>query len=763
MTTAANDSVVALKLFEAALERPEAERRTWIEAAAASPAECAAALRLLDAHGASAGFLEPQAASTPTQLGPYRLLEPLGRGGMGQVWLAERRDGAFEQRVAIKVLASVLGDADSIRRAESERQFLAWLDHPHIARVLDGGATPHGQPYVVMEYVDGERIDAWCRTRALDLRSRIELFLQVLAAVDAAHRALIIHRDIKPANILVDAQGQAKLLDFGIAKSLDGRLAGATRTGLMPLTPEYASPEQLLDRPLTTACDVYALGLVLDELLTGRMLHAGVAPTERMRRIEASSPTRPSARVDAQALALPPRAAVEWKKRLGGDLDRVVLKALEAEPHRRYDSARAFADDLERWLAHRPVQARAGGFGYRAAKFARRNRWAVAGAGAALGALVLGGAAALYQAQRARAAAERAERANEFLVSIIGYSDPRVSNQSVRLVDALDYAALQIPAKLSDQPELEASIRKILGEAYTNLDRLDEAEQQLARAAVLFAPSGGTEYASTLDLQGMLAWRRDDAATAERLVQQAMTACRRDPCDLQQRATNLSDYSVVLGGTGRQAEALPFVEEALRLQESASGVDPSNLATTWSNLGAIRVGLGRFDAAQDAFARSTRLFESVVPMPELAISVNLNNQARLLQKLDRLAEAVPLQERAVALKRKVMGPDWPQLVRPLTSLAEYYAGVDRHVDAGGSMREALRLAPGLLAEDDADLGDLHERAAAVFLSGGDAPAAAAQAKIALAVYARAKSLEPGRQEKARATLAAATEIAARTH
>lgn len=768
MTSAADEFAGALALFEAALEQPASQRRGWIEAVATTDAGRAAALGLLAAHEASAGFLEPASASfesmaAPRTLGPYHLLEPLGRGGMGQVWLAERRDGAFEQRVAIKILASTLGDPDSVRRAESERQFLAWLDHPHIARVLDGGSTGQGQPYVVMEYVAGERIDDWCRARALDLRARVELFVQIATAVDAAHRALIIHRDIKPANILVDAQGRAKLLDFGIAKSLDGRLAGATRTGLMPLTPEYASPEQLLGRPLTTACDVYALGLVLDELLTGRPLHAGLAPTELIRRIEAGSPTRPSLRVDAQALNLPLRVIGDWKKRLNGDLDRVVLKALETEPRRRYESARAFADDLERWLAHRPVQARGGGFAYRAGKFVRRNRWAVAGASAAIGALLLGGAVSLYQAQRARAAADRAERANEFLTSVIGYSDPRVSNQSVRLVDALDYAVGQIPARLADQPELEASIRKILGEAYTNLDRLDEAEQQLARAAALSAPAGGTEYASALDLQAMLAWRRDDEAAAERLVRQALEVCRRDPCELQQRATNLSDYSVVLSGTGRHAEALPFIEQALRLQEGASGIDPQNLATTWSNLGGIRVGLGQFDAAQEAFARSTRLFESVVPTPELAISTNLNNQARLLQKLDRVAEAVSLQERSVAIKRRIMGADSPRLVWPLASLAEYYAAVGRHAEAGAAMRDAVRLGPSLLPAGDAALGELHHRAATVLLAGGDASAAAEQARAALAIYDQAESLEPGLREKVQATLAAATATATRKH
>ncbi|WP_257389327.1 serine/threonine-protein kinase, partial [Tahibacter caeni] len=296
----------ALALFEAALAVPAAQRRAHVATAAAGDdALFANVMALLDAHEASDGFLEPAAApAAPRELGPYRLIEPLGQGGMGQVWLAERRDGRFEQRVAIKIFASLLGDPDALRRAERERQFLAWLEHPHIARVLDGGSTDAGQPYVVMEYVAGERIDRWCRSRALDPRARVLLFLQVLDAVDAVHRALIIHRDLKPGNILVDTDGRARLLDFGIAKSLDARITGATRTGLMPLTPEYASPEQLLDRPLTTACDLYALGLLLDELLTGHARHAGIPVAELARHIADAPPPALVARADAAALGL---------------------------------------------------------------------------------------------------------------------------------------------------------------------------------------------------------------------------------------------------------------------------------------------------------------------------------------------------------------------------------------------------------------------------------------------------------------------------
>ncbi|MBN8482142.1 MAG: serine/threonine protein kinase, partial [Xanthomonadales bacterium] len=298
----------ALALFEAALALAPVERRAFIERETTHDAALrAAALALLDAHAASEGFLEPAVEPAVHELGAWRLLERIGAGGMGQVWLAERRDGAFEQRVAIKVLAATLGDGEAVRRAEAERQFLAWLDHPNIARVLDGGTTPQGQPFLVMEHVDGEPVDAWCAARALDPKARIGLFLQVLGAVEAAHAALIIHRDIKPANVLVTAQGTVKLLDFGIAKSLDARVRGvATEAGAGPLTPDYASPEQLAGAPLTTACDIYALGLLLHELLTGRRAfeRGPLSLIEYAQRVSAHAPTRPSARLDGGALGL---------------------------------------------------------------------------------------------------------------------------------------------------------------------------------------------------------------------------------------------------------------------------------------------------------------------------------------------------------------------------------------------------------------------------------------------------------------------------
>lgn len=728
----------ALTLFEAALAHAPGERRRFIERGSAGDLELRAhALALLDAHAASEGFLEPSPASfVPRDLGAYRLLERIGSGGMGQVYLAERRDGAFEQRVAIKVLAAALGDGEAVRRAEAERQFLAWLDHPNIAHVLDGGSTPEGQPYLVMELVDGQPIDRWCAARALDLRARVTLFLQVVAAVEAAHAALIIHRDIKPANVLVTPQGVAKLLDFGIAKSLDARGRGAvTEAGAGPLTPDYASPEQFAGAPLTTACDIYALGLLLHELLTGRKAFARgpLSLDELALRVRAAPATRPSARVDGDALGAGPRELARWRRTLAGDLDRIVLKALEPEASMRYASARAFGDDLERWLQNRPVLARGAGSGYRLRKFVGRHRLPTAiGLVAAL-AVIAGTSGALLQAQAARAAGERAQRANAFLVGIIEYSNPRVSGNAVRLVDALDHAVERIPHLLVDQPELEGDIRHALGEAYLGLDRLDSAEAELARAAELRAGDAGNAYSATLDVQAMLAWQRGDTSRAEGLLARALAAADSSAQGRVQRASVLSDHAALLGDLGRFAEALPLAEEAVRIGDSEAPATPVNRAISWSNLASARYGIGQLEEAGEAYRHSAALLDTVRPLPEYDLSINTNNQALLLDRLGRVADAVPLAERSVALKRKVMGEDTPKLVWPLSHLASLYARSGRPAAARTAIDEALALGAASLEAGSEDAATLFERGARVARDLGDRGVAIERAERAFAI------------------------------
>ena len=581
------------------------------------------------------------------------------------------------------------------------------------------------------------------------------MFGQVLAAVDAAHRALIIHRDLKPGNVMVTRDGQVKLLDFGIAKSLDANLRqDATRTGLHPLTPQYASPEQLAGRPLTTACDIYALGLLLYELLAGRSAYDtdGRSLYELERWLASHPPSRPSAQLDAAALALPRRTAIEWQRRIAGDLDRVVLKALEAEPERRYASAQAFADDLQRWLERRPVRARSGGVMYRAAKFVSRNRWAVAAAALALVALLTGLGVSLHQAERARVAAEQAQRANGFLLGMISLANPYLGGRTPTLVDALDRAVADIPQQLAGQPTLQADIRLAIGSAYMTLGRLDHAKAQIDQAVALRTSAGGTPLAQALTAQAYVEWSLGHYDAAGALYARAVPLPADDEAGRAQRSETLNDYAVLLTDTGHADEALRRVDEALRLKQALRVSPPRELAITRGNRAYVLDGLERYSEADEAYAEARALFEAIVPLPELDIATNLNNHAVVLDRLGRVDEAVALQERAVALNRQVFGEDNPRLVTPLINLARRYSSIGRHADATRAIDEALPNVANVFSANDQARGHAYAAAARVALESGDAALAVARAQEALAIYGRAEVVEAGRREAAQSIL-----------
>ncbi|MGH9723206.1 MAG: serine/threonine protein kinase, partial [Bryobacteraceae bacterium] len=398
-------------LFEQALAQPPEQRARFLDEACPddSAIRTQVSEMLANHHDAFSWFdgLERDlhaAAAQETRspegvrIGPYRLLRQIGRGGMGAVYLAERADGQFEQQVAIKLTRFEHESAHTLRRFLAERQILSRLEHAGIARLFDGGATEQGRPYFVMEYVDGTPLNTWCGERKLSIHDRLRLFLRVCDAVEYAHRNLVVHRDLKPANILVTAAGSVKLLDFGIAKLLasEDDAPAETQTGVRPFTPDYAAPEQLLGEPITTVTDVYGLGAVLYELLSGRrpLKISSRSWTELERVIVHQEPIAPSAAAtgaDSRALA--------------GDLDTICLKCLQKDPERRYPSVSSLTDDIRRYLGGLPVLARKDTLAYRTSKFLRRHRWAV-GAVAAVFLLVSGFAVALA-VQSARVARER--------------------------------------------------------------------------------------------------------------------------------------------------------------------------------------------------------------------------------------------------------------------------------------------------------------------------------------------------------------------
>ncbi|HVS18728.1 MAG TPA: serine/threonine-protein kinase, partial [Planctomycetota bacterium] len=360
--------------------------------------------------------VEPEAA--PQRAGPWRLLRRIGAGGMGEVFLGVRADGQFKRRVAVKLIKLGMDTEEVLRRFEREREVLAALDHPGIARLLDGGVGSDGRPYLVLEFVEGEPLDRWCDHQRLSVRERVELFAEVCDAVEVAHRSQVVHRDLKPGNVLVDAEGRPKLLDFGIAKVLSGDRGPATvdltDTPLRLLTPSYASPEQVRGGSVTPASDVYSLGAMLYELLSGRraLELQALSPLEIERTVCEREPVRPSQALTEEAAAddiaarrgTSPRGL---RRELEGDLDTIVLEALRKEPRRRYPSAAELAADLRRHLDGRPVRARPDTLRYRASKFVRRNALAVGSTALVLAALVVGLSVSLWQYRRASAANAR--------------------------------------------------------------------------------------------------------------------------------------------------------------------------------------------------------------------------------------------------------------------------------------------------------------------------------------------------------------------
>jgi eukaryotic-like serine/threonine-protein kinase len=410
-------------IFEGALALEEDERGSYLAKSCTADSELRREVESLLHHHqrAGSGFMETPAfdlttgampvSRTGRRIGVYQIVAEIGRGGMGEVYRASRADGLYEKQVALKLVRGGFDSDFVVARFRNERQILASLDHPNIARLLDGGTTEDGVPYLVMELVEGETIDAYCRKRLLSISQRLRLFCEVCSAVHYAHQRLVIHRDLKPSNILVTHDGMPKLLDFGIAKILDP-LAGGETTLVRPMTPEYASPEQVQGEPITTASDVYSLGILLYQLLTQTSPYADAArsPHELARAILEVNPTRPSSVVETDPEVADGGSLSRLRRRLAGDLDTIVLKAIRKEPDRRYGSVQQLADDITRHLQQLPVAARPDSWAYRAGKFVRRHRLAVAAVGL-VGVTLFGGVAAtLREARIAHLERARAEK-----------------------------------------------------------------------------------------------------------------------------------------------------------------------------------------------------------------------------------------------------------------------------------------------------------------------------------------------------------------
>ena len=592
-------------LFDALIEIDPAEREAWLAAHESDPALRREALALAAADAGAdesitdrlreaAGELGEQPVSG-TRLGPYRLLREIGSGGMGTVFLAERVDAEFDRRVAIKLIRGI-ATTDARQRLRRERQILADLNHPNIARLLDGGTSEAGQPYLVIEYIEGASITRYCQSANLPRRQRLRLFQQVCRAVHYAHQRLVIHRDLKPANVLVRDDGTPVLLDFGIAKLLDAQHSGQqTQTGLPWFTPAYASPEQRAGRPVSTATDVYGLGALLYELLLDEA---------------------PSPQADG-SLPAPSAAVGAGQARIDRDLDIVVGKATHPEPDRRYGSAEALANDLERYLRGQPIQAAPDSLRYRLGKFTWRHRW---GVGATAVALVLALVftwrlaverdRALRAEAQARSESATAEQVIEYLVSLFEEAAPEHGGAGpVTPRELVDRGRTELDKRLADRPQQRIRLLGALGDIYERLGLTDQAIGTLEAAVALQRQTAPEDRRMALLLQDLarsygLAQRFDLAA--ER-VDEAGRLLERIGTEPVLMAELLGSRAFFLTQLGRNEEAVTAGRSALALAELASGPDSEDAAVAASMLSDALTGGGRLDEARAAAERSVAI------------------------------------------------------------------------------------------------------------------------------------------------------------
>jgi serine/threonine-protein kinase len=640
-----------------------------------------------------------------SRIGPWRLGERLGAGGMGEVWAAERADGAFEQRVAVKLLRRGLESESLLRRFLLERRILARLVHPGIARLLDAGSTPDGRPYFVMERVEGRPITEWADERGLAVDERLRRVIAVADAVDFAHRNLVVHRDLKPSNVLVSAAGEVKLLDFGIAKLLEpDEGTQATELEARALTPAYAAPEQIRGEAVTTATDVYALGVLLYELLTGRLPHRRASRSLPLLAVELEHETieRPSLAVQRP----PPGGAASAvdgarrSRRLAGDLDTIVLKALAREPERRYASAAALADDLRRHLAGRPIAARPDRLGYRVGKFVKRHAAAVT-AGAALVVLAALVATAYTvrvtrERDRARLERQKAEQVSGFLQSLFELSDlDRTRGTKLSARDILDRGAERIDKDLAGQPEVAASMMHLIGSVYRELDLTDPARKLLE---------------SALATRRRLFGERDaEVAIYER------------------------ELAALIYFSGDFEPALDLLDRALATQESLLGPDDLEVAKTLKVLGYTLKSAGRNEEARAAFERSVAILERAGAAAEGPLAEVFMSYGLFLTHIDEPRRAIPIHRREIEIESRLRGPGSPSVGYGYLNLGIACRMAGLFDDALEANAHALAIAEQTFGRKHTFYANVLTETASDWLAKGEIPRARALYEQAIAV------------------------------
>jgi eukaryotic-like serine/threonine-protein kinase len=673
------------ELFESAASLRSEERIAHVRTQSEDDDMARLVLSLLEASDEDTGEIEravgdaiesvtaAAAGAVDQRFGPYRVVSKIGQGGMGTVYLAERDDGAFAQRVAIKVVRGLL-DQERVRRFRAERQILASLEHPNIARLVDGGTTDDGWPYLVMEYVEGVPIDTYVQEGALTVPDRLRLFMVVCEAVGHAHRHLIVHRDIKPSNILVTPDGTPKLLDFGIAKLLDADdpdLSSRTMTGMRLLTPDYASPEQVRGDAVTTATDVYALGVLLFELLTSRRPHT-------FRSLTAQEIERVVCDTDA------PRPST-IQPGLPEDLDIIVGTALNKDVEHRYLSVEALVEDLRRFLDGLPIHARPATWRYRAMRFASRHRWEVGVA--ALFVLILIGFSVLVTIQAARVSRERdvaqqerdaSEQVASFLVGLFEVSDPgRSRGDTITARELLERGASQVDVSLEGQPAVQARLMDTIGRVYRQLGMFDQSEALLSKALA----------------------RHESAADGA-------------PADVV--ADTLAELAEVQREKGNYRQAETLHRRGLEMRRQLHGESHDKIAFSYNGLGLSLDQQGRYDEAEPMLRSAIAMWRVVRSPGDAQVAVGLNNLGQFLRRTGRLSETEEVLREALVIRRTVFKTAHPLLSNSLMQYGQVQNQLGHFEEAERYMREALEMRLTVYGPDHHAVGVAYNNLASLY-------------------------------------------------
>ena len=703
------------ELLHEALDLAPAERVAFLDSRCGGNSELRSELESLLAfenteqpwqEGPILSLLDSTPGLRPDQrIGPYRILRLLGEGGMGTVALAARQDD-FEKKVALKIISPYRMSADLVHRFHNERQLLAHLEHPNIARILDGGTTDEGHPYFVMEYVEGEPIDVWCRRRRPSLKERLELFVRICSAIQLAHRSLVVHRDLKPSNILVTGAGEPKLLDFGIAKRLEPDDNRLTRLTQRPMTVRYASPEQISGQPITTATDTYCLGLLLFELLTGRYPYPSEkgSDLEIAQAIRDHEPRKPSTAFEG------PRSQ---KRDLVGDLDSIVLKAMRKEPERRYLSVEQLADDVRRFLTGRTVLARKGTWTYRVGKFARRYRWPLSAIGSIVVlSLALGATTTVLWRQAVAAEQEAAQEQRrtgfvlEFMKNIFRDGGPNQGGAQLTALQLLERGRLRVE-DIQD-PLSKAEILATIGDVFAKLELYDRADS---------------------------AWQE-----AEEVLR------RHFPQGHPKLAKAINNRAVAFFYLGDYVRAEQKYREALVMKEAFAKSSKVDLAKAQSNLATSLLYLGRFDEAEELYRRSLNRRRQASGSSHPSVAASLHNLGVLYYTTRDFERAAPLLQEAFAIREHELGTKHKSVASTAAALGRVYHARKAYPQAADLYSRALQTRRHLHLEEGAADGLIELDLGRLYLDLGEADRAEPHIEKGLSVLRREKA--PGTWEVA---------------